>query len=93
MVTFMLHSLCKHPEYLECLRKEVEAMSEHGLYGANNDDTPLMDSFLKESARLNPLRTCKQFFAHVHSSHQIWRVVLIFFSQHGKENRGLGSHS
>lgn len=59
MITFMLYSMCKYPDYLEPLRKEAKENSEQGLYGSNPDDTPVMDSFLKESARLNPLRTGK----------------------------------
>lgn len=57
MITFMLYSMCKYTEYLEPLRNEAEEVANQGLYGANPEDTPVMDSFLKESARLNPLRT------------------------------------
>lgn len=55
----MLYSMCKYPKYLEPLRKEAAELSNQGLYGSNPEDTPYMDSFLKESARLNPLRTGK----------------------------------
>ena len=49
--------MCKYTDYLEPLRKEAVEVSDEGLYGSNPEDTPFMDSFLKESARLNPLRT------------------------------------
>ena len=56
MITFMLYSMCKYADFLEPLRKEAAEIPDEGLYGANPEDTPFMDSFLKESARLNPLR-------------------------------------
>lgn len=59
MLAFLLYNLCKYPEYLEPLRKEAQAMAAVESYGVKNEDTPLMDSFLKESARLNPMRTGK----------------------------------
>lgn len=43
-----------NPEYVEPLRKEIES----GAYEAwekTGNGLPLLDSFLKESARLNPL--------------------------------------
>jgi hypothetical protein len=59
MVSFMLYSLCKYQEYLEPLREEAKAMTVLDSCGFKNEDTPLMDSFLKESARMNPLRAGK----------------------------------
>lgn len=49
--------MCKYNKDLELLRREVAGLQDKDLYGTNPEDTPLMDSFLKESARLNPLRT------------------------------------
>ena len=47
-----IYDLCEHPEYLEPLRKEL---GRHGdQWPRYVDDLPLLDSFLKESARLNP---------------------------------------
>ena len=45
--------LCEHPEYLESLREEAKVASANAFEGANGD-MPLMDSFLKETARLHP---------------------------------------
>jgi hypothetical protein len=49
--------MCKYNKDLDLLRREVAGLPDKSLYGTNPEDTPLMDSFLKESARLNPLRT------------------------------------
>ncbi|ROW08458.1 hypothetical protein VMCG_03186 [Cytospora schulzeri] len=59
-----LESLCRHPEYIEPLRHETSAFGSLGeldiLTGGNGakvselDEAPLLDSFLRESSRLNP---------------------------------------
>ncbi|KAL9015324.1 MAG: hypothetical protein Q9173_000052, partial [Seirophora scorigena] len=57
LIAFALHHLCEHPEYLDPLSREIEAMEEQlGLDGSNRDydKMRLMDSFLKETARVNP---------------------------------------
>lgn len=55
VISFALYNLCKHPEYIEPLTNEIIAMEESSKDGQRNyDDLPLMDSFLKETARLNP---------------------------------------
>lgn len=56
-ISFMLLNLCKHPQYLEPLRNEARNIAE--LSEWTKEATPLLDSFLKETARLNPLRTGK----------------------------------
>lgn len=48
---YALDDLCDYPEYVELLRKELETSS--GIERAL-DSLPLLDSFLKESARLHP---------------------------------------
>ena len=50
-LVYALDDLCYHPEYIEPLRQEVETC-----YDANGDldSLPILDSFLKESARLHP---------------------------------------
>ena len=53
-MSFALHLLCEHPEYLAPLRKEAEATRKNRDAGAEYDQMYLMDSFLKETARLNP---------------------------------------
>ena len=55
MISFMLYTLCKYPQYLEPLTKEVRVLSAEELCSQHGHATPLLDSFLKETARLNPL--------------------------------------
>ncbi|KAI0200207.1 cytochrome P450 [Astrocystis sublimbata] len=55
-ITFAIHDLCLHPEYLEPLRKEVD--SHYGEFEQNGTKgLPLLDSFIKESARLTPVES------------------------------------
>ncbi|KAL8716976.1 MAG: hypothetical protein Q9225_005737 [Loekoesia sp. 1 TL-2023] len=55
LLAFTLYNLCKHPEYLDPLIKEIEAMEQAHPDGRKNYDAlPLMDSFLRETARMNP---------------------------------------
>ncbi|KAL9577511.1 MAG: hypothetical protein Q9212_006316 [Teloschistes hypoglaucus] len=49
-----IHSLCLHPEYLEPLREEAQSAAS-GNFAQGGDEMPLLDSFLRESARLNPI--------------------------------------
>ncbi|KAL9581727.1 MAG: hypothetical protein Q9203_005780 [Teloschistes exilis] len=49
-----VHSLCLHPEYLEPLREEAQAAASTD-FAQDGDEMPLLDSFLRESARLNPI--------------------------------------
>ncbi|TGO16642.1 hypothetical protein BPAE_0481g00020 [Botrytis paeoniae] len=51
---FAIHELCLHPEYAEPLRKEFEG-PEYKIFETTGNGLPLMDSFLKESARLSPV--------------------------------------
>ncbi|TVY21934.1 Cytochrome P450 monooxygenase paxQ [Lachnellula arida] len=56
LCSFSLYTLCKHPEYLEPLRKEAKEATNTA-QDAINDGMPLLDSFLKEVARCNPIAT------------------------------------
>lgn len=50
-----MYNLCKYPEYIEPLTKEILATrNDSSSRGYEAHDMPLMDSFLKETARLNP---------------------------------------
>lgn len=49
-----IHSLCQYPEYLEPLRQEAQVASTNN-FTNEAEGMPLMDSFLRESARLNPI--------------------------------------
>ncbi|OTA92253.1 hypothetical protein M434DRAFT_396605 [Hypoxylon sp. CO27-5] len=53
-VTYVLFDLCAHPEYVDILRKEVEG-SAFGDFMKTTKGLPLLDSFIKESSRLNPI--------------------------------------
>ena len=50
-LVYALDDLCSHPEYVEPLRKEIETCDKTQ---GDLDSLPLLDSFLKESARLHP---------------------------------------
>ncbi|MCJ1475924.1 hypothetical protein MMC13_004588 [Lambiella insularis] len=50
---FVLLELCDRPEYVELIRKEIE--SQEKLDYATISRLPVLDSFIKESVRLNPL--------------------------------------
>lgn len=63
-LVYAIYSLCTNQEYVELLREEAEsAMTKP--YKERFDNMPLLDSFLRESARLNPLdaRTCHAFYS------------------------------
>jgi cytochrome P450 len=57
-LTNALFDLSDHPEYIDSLRDELE----HNLMHAHPEDLPLVDSFLKESARLHPADTSMSGF-------------------------------
>jgi len=59
LVSFALYNLRKHPECLIPLRQEITAMEANTDDPDNYDNMPLMDSFLKETARLNPTVICE----------------------------------
>ncbi|KAI2622660.1 cytochrome P450 [Hypomontagnella submonticulosa] len=54
-IVFAIHDLCLHPEYAEPIRKELEA--QYGAFEATGKGLPLLDSFIKESARLTPVES------------------------------------
>ncbi|KAI0160702.1 cytochrome P450 [Xylariaceae sp. FL1272] len=54
---FALFDLCLHPEYIEPLRKEVQSTTWEAFEKSGGKLFPLMDSFLKESARLTPVES------------------------------------
>lgn len=56
-VTFAIHDLCLHPEYVEPLRAECEAQYDD--FERTGTGLPLLDSFIKESARLTPVESRK----------------------------------
>ena len=53
-LTYALYDLCDHPEYITPLRKELEAATLEDYSAWQPENMPRLDSFLKESSRLNP---------------------------------------
>ena len=54
-IVYVLHDLCLHPEYVEPLRKEIQA--DYDEFERTSRGLPLLDSFIKESARLSPVES------------------------------------
>ncbi|KAH8427014.1 cytochrome P450 [Aspergillus melleus] len=54
-LTFAIHDICLHPEYVDSLRKEIE--SQYDGFQSTGKGLPLLDSFIKESARLTPVES------------------------------------
>ncbi|EUC33179.1 hypothetical protein COCCADRAFT_96747 [Bipolaris zeicola 26-R-13] len=54
-VTFAIHDLCLHPEYVAPLRAECQA--QYADFERKGTGLPLLDSFIKESARLTPVES------------------------------------
>ena len=55
---FLLLELCARPEYVQLIRQEIK--SQEKLDYATISSLPILDSFIKESVRLNPLDLSKQ---------------------------------
>ncbi|CAG9957158.1 unnamed protein product [Clonostachys rosea f. rosea IK726] len=58
-VTFAIHDLCLYPEYVEPLRAELRA--EFTAFERTGKGLPLLDSFIRESARLSPVEARELF--------------------------------
>lgn len=54
---FVLFDLCLHPEYIAPLREEIEKTGWQKFDESSGKAFPLMDSFMKESARLTPVES------------------------------------
>jgi hypothetical protein len=52
-----VQDICLHPEYTEPLREELHSQYKH--FEQTGQGLPLMDSFIKESARLTPVESSK----------------------------------
>lgn len=57
-LNFILLELCARPEWQETLREELGQAGAITTWHAL-DGLPLLDSFMKETVRMNPLDTCK----------------------------------
>ena len=64
-VTHILNDMCAHPEYIQPLREEIEnaIREDGGLAKTTFNKMQRLDSFLKESQRVNPPSLRKQFFS------------------------------
>lgn len=59
--TFAIQDLCIHPEYVAPIRRELESEA-YADFEKNARGLPLLDSFVKESARLTPVES--RTFSH-----------------------------
>ncbi len=50
---FCIYCYCKHPEFHERLKAEAVECKDDS-FGSMNQEMPYLDSFIKETARLNP---------------------------------------
>ena len=62
-LTFALYDICMHREYVAPLRDELSGPAFQG-FERDGQGLPLMDSFLKESARLTPIEGGKRLVLH-----------------------------
>jgi cytochrome P450 len=63
-IVYVIHDLCLHPEYVEAIREELAASYEE--FERTGQGLPLLDSFIKESARLTPVESSKSFAPQNH---------------------------
>ncbi|CAH0024714.1 unnamed protein product [Clonostachys rhizophaga] len=54
-IVYVIHDLCLHPEYIDPIRRELEASYDE--FERTGHGLPLLDSFIKESARLTPVES------------------------------------
>ncbi|KAL4738632.1 cytochrome P450 [Aspergillus similis] len=54
-LAYAIYDLCVHPQYISPLRQEIDHARRTKAFKDQFNHMPLMDSFLKESARLSPL--------------------------------------
>jgi hypothetical protein len=53
-----MHDICLHPEYTAPLRAELKSEA-YAEFERTGKGLPLLDSFIKESARLTPVESSK----------------------------------
>jgi cytochrome P450 len=54
-IVYVIQDLCLHPEYIEPIRRELE--TSYADFERTGQGLPLLDSFMKESARLTPVES------------------------------------
>jgi len=77
-IVYVIHDLCLHPEYIEPLRRELETSYEE--FQRTGQGLPLLDSFIKESARLTPVESSKSIF---------WFLLSLNLILHGVDSSSL----
>ena len=66
-VTHSLYNLATHPEYVQPLREEIEAViQEQGWSKASVANMTKLDSFVKETMRLSPIAACTYLIWYSH---------------------------
>ena len=55
-ISFAIHDICLYPGYVEPLRREIDS-AEYAQFERTGKGLPLLDSFIKESARLTPVES------------------------------------
>lgn len=53
-----MHDICLHPEYVSAIRAELES-GEWESFEKSGRGLPLLDGFIKESARTTPVESSK----------------------------------
>ena len=76
---FIVLELCLRPELVELLRQEIERQEK--LDYATISTLPILDSFIKESVRLNPLDLSKWVSASAMRSTNLMRRDDLLFPQ------------
>lgn len=61
LISFTFYRLCMHPEHIGPLREEAERFCGD-THDTNNEDMPLLDSFLREVARMHPITVGEGFY-------------------------------
>lgn len=63
-ICFAVHDLCLHPEYVKPLRVELES-PQYIAFEKTGKGLPLLDSFIRESARTTPVESSKHLFRNL----------------------------
>ena len=74
---YVFLELCTRPEYMERIPSEIHGIKD-GLNYETSCPLPLLDSFIKESVRLNPLGRNRHCFGHATVKLGITKTDLAF---------------
>jgi cytochrome P450 len=63
-ITGALYKMLECPEYVEPMREEAQrAVSKHGWSDGIFNELPMIDSFIRETHRMNPAFSCKSIYS------------------------------